>query len=167
VNPSAERRGVIAAAVAGAALIAVGVVALAGLRRVDRREQCLWQLSRVGMAVIAAEARDSAGWDRIGTGRRFFTDFAEWPGPPPFPIDPQWFCCPEVGPPAPGRIDYRGPSASLRGMDKNDPIAADRPGNHGAGEGGNVVLRGGSVKYVPESDPAWARAASTTSGQGP
>jgi len=51
-------------------------------------------------------------------------------------------------------------------MDRNDPVAADRPGNHGSGEGGNVVLRGGSVKSVPEADPAWVRAASTTTGQG-
>jgi len=144
------------------ALIAVGAVALAGLKQVDRREQCLWQLSRVGMVVIAAEPRESAAWDRVGQGRRFFLDVADWPKPP-FPIDVRWFCCPEVGAPVVGRIDYRGPASPLRRMDRDDPIMADRPGNHGAGGGGNVVLRGGAARSVPEADPAWVRASTTTS----
>ncbi|HEU4339633.1 MAG TPA: hypothetical protein VFS19_06155 [Planctomycetota bacterium] len=164
MNSSTERRSLILAVVIGIAVLAVAGVSVAGLRRVDRREQCLWNLSRVGMAVIAAEPANAAGWDRIGTGRRFFVDFADWPGPPPFPIDPRWFCCPQVGVVEVGRIDYRGPSLPLRGMDRNDPIAADRPGNHGSGEGGNVALRSGSVMSVSELDPAWTRAAATTSG---
>ena len=63
---------------------------------------------------------------------------------------------------AAGRIDYRGPASPIRRMDRDDPIVADRPGNHGPGAGGNVVLRSGSVKTVPETDPAWGRAAATT-----
>jgi hypothetical protein len=164
MDPKSERRGLIAAGLAGVALLAVGVVALMGLKRVDRREMCLWNLSRIGLVVIAAEPLDAEGWDRIGTGRAFFMEFTGWPGPPPFPIDPVWFCCPEVGTPERGRIDYRGPAAPLRSMGKDDPIAADRLGNHGPGSGGNVVLRNGAVKSVPETDPAWSRAAATTTG---
>src|SRR5688572_3175567 len=163
MSPRGERRGIIAVALAGVAVLAIVVVSLAGLRRVDRRETCLWNLSRVGLAVIASEPRAVEGWDRVGTGARFFQDFRDWPGPPPFPIEPAWFCCPEVGRPSPGRIDYRGPATPLRALDRNEPIVADRPGNHGAREGGNVVLRNGSVMTVSEADPAWSRAAVTTS----
>lgn len=166
MDAKSERRSLIAAAGAGVVLLAVGGVALAGLRKVDRRETCLWNLSRVAMAVIAAEPRASEGWDKIGAGRKFFVDSPDWPGPPPFPMDPRWFCCPEVGRPAPGRIDYRGPAGPIRRMDREDPIVADRPGNHGAGNGGNVVLRNGAVKAVTEADPSWLRASSTTTTQG-
>ena len=162
MHPKSERRGLIAVGVAGAAVLALVVVTIAGLRRVDRREMCLWNLSRVGLTVIASEPRAVEGWDKVGTGSRFFKDYGDWPGPPPFAIETAWFCCPQVGRPEPGRIDYRGPASPLRGMDRNDPIVADRPGNHGAGEGGNVVLRNGSVKSVTEADPAWGRAAVTT-----
>jgi hypothetical protein len=166
VNPKTERRSLITAVVIGVVLIALVGVSLAGLKRVDRRELCLWNLSRVGMAVIASEPRHAAGWDKIGTGPHFFREYADWPGPPPFTVDPRWFCCPEVGVPVPGRIDYRGPATALKGIDRNDPIAADRPGNHGPGQGGNVVLRTGAVKSVPETDSAWVRAASTTTDKG-
>jgi hypothetical protein len=163
VNSSSERRSLIIACVAGVVVLAVAGVSLAGLKRVDRREHCLWNLSRIGMVIIAAEPRKTAEWDRIGTGRLFFRDFEQWPGPPPFPFDPRWFCCPEVGKAVPGRIDYRGPAASIRELDKDEPVVADKPGNHGAGEGGNIVFRNGSSRSVPEADPAWARAAATTS----
>jgi hypothetical protein len=162
VHSKGGRGGLIAVGIAGVAVVAIAVVAITGLRRVDRRETCLWNLSRIGLAVIASEPRTVEGWDRIGTGHRFFQDFADWPGPPPFSIEPAWFCCPEVGRPAAGRIDYRGPASPIRRMDRHDPIVADRPGNHGPGAGGNVVLRSGSVKTVPETDPAWGRAAATT-----
>lgn len=155
-------RSLVVAISIGVVLVAVAFIAIAGLKKVDRRETCLWNLSRIGHVVIAAEARDAAGWDRISTGQKFFMDFMDWPGPPPFPIDPIWFCCPSVDKPRRGRIDYRGPSAPLRSLSKDDPVVADLPGNHGAGEGGNVCFRNGSVKSVPEADPAWTRAMATT-----
>ena len=145
--------------VVGLAVAAVAVLAVSGLRRSNRQELCLWNLSRIGMSIVAAESH-AAGWERIGTGRRFFLEADRWPGVRPFPMESHWFCCPEVGPPEEGRIDYRGPAASLGRLDRDDPVAADRPGNHP--RGGNVVLRGGGVKSATDTDPAWLRAASTT-----
>jgi hypothetical protein len=162
VNPSSDRRTLIAAGVIGVAVLAVAGIALAGIRASGRRETCLWNLSRIGLVVVGAEGHKSAGWDAIDPGRRFFLEFADWPGPPSFPIDPRWFCCPVVAPADPGRIDYRGPAGPIRRLDRNEPIVADKPGNHGSGEGGNVVLRSGMAKSVTASDPAWTRAAVST-----
>jgi hypothetical protein len=162
VESHSDRRTVIVAVVIGIAVLAVAGIALAGIRAHGRRETCLWNLSRIGLVVVAAEGQKAAGWDKIDPGRRFFLEFAEWPGPSPFPFDPRWFCCPVVAPADPGRIDYRGPAGPLRGMDRNDPIVADKPGNHGSGSGGNVVLRSGMAKSVEETDPSWTRAAVTT-----
>ena len=162
MNSSSDRKSIIVASVAGVLVLALAGVSLSSLKRVDRRELCLWNLSRIGMVVIAAESRKAAEWDRIGTGRLFFRDFERWPGPPPFTFDPRWFCCPEVGSAVAGRIDYRGPATSIRALNKDEPIVADISGNHGAGEGGNVVFRSGEAKSVSESDPAWTRAAAAT-----
>ena len=162
VSSPSDRRTLIVAGIIGVAVLAVAGIALAGIRASGRRETCLWNLSRIGLVVVGAEGQKAAGWDNIDPGRKFFLEFADWPGPPPFPIDPRWFCCPVVGPADPGRIDYRGPAAPIRGLGRDEPIAADKPGNHGAGAGGNVVFRSGMAKTVEESDPAWTRAAVTT-----
>jgi hypothetical protein len=162
VDVSTERRSWILLGVLLVAVVGVGAAGLVGLKRAHHRETCLWQLSRVGIAVQASDPLHLAGWDRVGTGRRFFLDVANWPGPPPFPIDPEWFCCPMVGAPLIGRIDYRGPAKDFRRMDRDDVLVADRPGNHGSGSGGNVLLRSGTVRNAPEADPAWTRAVATT-----
>ena len=162
MDASTERRSWILLGVVILAALGIGAAGLVGLNRAHHRETCLWQLSRMGIAVQASDPLHLGGWDRVGTGRRFFLDVANWPGPPPFPLDPRWFCCPEVGPPVVGRIDYRGPVKSYRQMDRDDVLVSDRPGNHGSGSGGNVLLKSGTVRYAPEADPAWVRAASTT-----
>jgi hypothetical protein len=48
-------------------------------------------------------------------------------------------------------------------MKDGDPIIADRPGNHGPGQGGNVVLLRGEIYACPENHALWSRAAQTTS----
>ena len=44
-----------------------------------------------------------------------------------------------------------------------EPIVADRPGNHGPGNGGNVLLKSGALQTCTERDPLWAQAARSTS----
>ncbi|HZN62187.1 MAG TPA: hypothetical protein VFC90_07255 [Planctomycetota bacterium] len=41
-------------------------------------------------------------------------------------------------------------------------MGADREGNHGPGQGGNVLLKSGDVREASESDPLWVRARETT-----
>lgn len=54
----------------------------------------------------------------------------------------------------PGRTDYRGPARFIRMCDQGDLIGADREDNHGE-EGGNVLLKDGSVHRVFKGDTLW------------
>jgi hypothetical protein len=73
------------------------------------------------------------------------------------------FFCPASGEtPGPGRCSYRGPAFPIRTMAPEDPFAADKEGNHGKGEGGNVITKTGDVGWCDETDPLWIRARTTT-----
>lgn len=62
----------------------------------------------------------------------------------------------------PGETDYRGPKVDVNTLQEDDPIGADKEGNHGPGKGGCVLLKSGEVKVVEADDPLWLRAAETT-----
>jgi len=59
-------------------------------------------------------------------------------------------------------LSYRGPCRDANRLKPDDPVGADREGNHGPGQGGNVLLKSGDVREVSESDPLWVRARETT-----
>ncbi|HXX93875.1 MAG TPA: hypothetical protein VEN81_09590, partial [Planctomycetota bacterium] len=69
--------------------------------------------------------------------------------------------CPVLG--RSGQIDYRGPARPLPQMRPDEPILSDRPGNHGADHGGNVVLKTGAIFRCEKGDPLWAAAERSTS----
>jgi hypothetical protein len=48
-------------------------------------------------------------------------------------------------------------------MRPDEPIFADRPGNHGPGKGGNVILKTGAISACAENDSLWSAAARSTS----
>jgi len=77
-------------------------------------------------------------------------------GPKPLIDRYEVFFCPlaaeEVGP---GGSSYLGPAMNVNKMDGDDPVGADKPGNHGLGEGGNVLFKQGDVSHYSESDPIW------------
>ncbi len=76
------------------------------------------------------------------------------------------YFCPVAGnEPAPDVTDFRGPSGNVNKFDEKDPVGADKnqpENNHGANEGGNVLLKLGSVQEYQESDPVWIEANSKT-----
>lgn len=95
------------------------------------------------------------------TGSDFFLALQRTPKPLIDRYEP--FICPASGDePGPGRCSYRGPAFRIRTMAPEDPFAADKEGNHGKGQGGNVLTGTGDVHEVGETDPAWIRARSTT-----
>lgn len=63
--------------------------------------------------------------------------------------------------------DYRGPSGNVNTYEDRDPVGADVDGNHGAGSGGNVLLRAGDVQTVGPSDALWVIADKKTTGGSP
>ena len=138
-------------------ILAVLVVSFASVRKKSNAEMCSGNLRVLYMAVRSGDLPDAPGWDKAATGRAFFAFPDRWPG---------WqkrefsLYCPVKG--TQDDIDYRGPAQSLRRMKDGDPIIADRPGNHGPGRGGNVVLLRGEIYACPETHSLWSRAAQTT-----
>ena len=58
--------------------------------------------------------------------------------------------------PVPGRCDYRGPRVPWSQLSLHDPVAADRPENHGQ-DPIQVLLKDGSAVEVRPGDPLWKR----------
>lgn len=147
------------AGIAGAVLtLALLVVLFVSTKKRSDFELCKTRLQEIDRAMRRGELFSSPKWDAAGTGRAFFARHAEWPSRYPIPLE---FDCPVKG--RPGEIDYRGPARPLRELANEDPMAADRVGNHGPGRGGNVLRKDGAVHEAGEGDPLWTRAAETTS----
>jgi prepilin-type N-terminal cleavage/methylation domain-containing protein len=75
------------------------------------------------------------------------------------------FACPLEGNVNPaGASDYRGPVTNINSSAvlDGDPIGADKVGNHGPNEGGNVIRKSGDVLTVGTTDPMWTAASSKT-----
>lgn len=141
----------------------VGLVALIGaayasMRKRADAEMCLANLRIIYLQVRSGEHPDSPKWEPMGSGRAFLANYPRWPTRTARPLD-LW--CPMKGPSL--EIDYRGPAQTLPKMKPDEAILSDRPGNHGPGRGGNVVLKTGQMIQCDEQAPAWAAAARSTS----
>lgn len=147
-------------AVAAGTLVlgSIFLVFFVSMRRDSNEELCRANLTLIGMAIRVGELPSSAKWDAAGRGRDFFANQERWPAYQKRPID---LCCPVKA--ERREIDYRGPALPLREIKNDEPMAADRPGNHGRGKGGNVLLKTGQVYTASLADPLWAAAARTTS----
>jgi hypothetical protein len=139
-------------------LSAIFLVFFVSMRRDSNEELCRANLTVIGMAIRVGELPSSPKWDKAGTGRAFFANYKEWPSYQKREFDP---CCPVKA--TRKEIDYRGPARVLREIKNEEPMAADRPGNHGPGKGGNVLLKTGACHTVAENHALWAAAAQTTS----
>lgn len=139
-------------------LSALFLVFFVSMRRDSNEELCRANLTIIGIAIRGGELPSSPKWDAVGRGRAFFMDQPKWPSYQPREIDP--FCPVKA---TRKDIDYRGPSKPLREIGNDEPIVADRVGNHGPGKGGNVLLKTGAVHTVPENHALWATASRTTS----
>jgi len=137
---------------------ALFLVFFLSMKRDSDEESCRINLTMIGMAIRDGELPSSPKWDAAGRGREFFANKDHWPRYHKMEFDP---CCPVKN--TRREIDYRGPAKLLRELKNDEPMAADRPGNHGAGKGGNVLLKTGQVYTVPETHALWAAAARTTS----
>jgi hypothetical protein len=77
-------------------------------------------------------------------------------GPKPVITRYEVFFCPLSGEQVrPGYCSYLGPFKGICLADGREIMAAERPGNHGPGEGGNVITKTGDIFYAPASDPVW------------
>ena len=58
-----------------------------------------------------------------------------------------------------GATDYRGPRGRVVDLGDGDPLGADKPGNHGRDEGGNVIRLSGDVQPYALNDSVWMMSA--------
>jgi hypothetical protein len=139
-------------------LLGVMVVAFVSMKKRSTDELCRGNLLAIYMTMRTGELFGSPHWDEAGTGRAFLAQRHKWPTRQLRPLD---LSCPVKG--RSPEIDFRGPASRLRELTPDDPILADRPGNHGPGRGGNVALKSGRIAGVSEDHAFWQRAARTTS----
>lgn len=139
-------------------LSALMLVFFVSMKKDSNEELCRVNLTIIGMAIRDGELPSSPKWDVAGRGREFFANKDKWPAYQKMDFDP---CCPVKN--TRKEIDYRGPAKYLRELKNGEPMASDRPSNHGPGKGGNVLLKTGQVYTVAENHALWAAAAQTTS----
>lgn len=138
-------------------IAALVLVSFVTMKRDSSEELCRANLTVVGMAIRVGDLPSSPKWDKVGTGRDFFRNQPQWPTYQQRDLD---LFCPVKN--ARRECDYRGPAKLLRDIKNDEPIAADRLGNHGPEKGGNVLLKTGAVHTVGLKDALWATAAQTT-----
>jgi len=142
--------GVFAAVIAAALL--VPSVGGHGHGRLGACAGNLRQLYQLG-AVYAATHRGE--WPRA-TGSELWISFTH--STPPL-IDPdslEVLLCPVKDQSGIGACDYLGPRKPVSELKSDEALAADKPGNHGTGRGGNVLLKDGSVLEFDAAHPVWA-----------
>jgi hypothetical protein len=149
----------ILAVVAGLLFLgSIFLVFFVSMKKDSNEELCRVNLTMIGMAIRDGELLSSPKWDAAGRGREFFANKDKWPCYQKMEFDP---CCPVKN--QRKEIDYRGPARPLREIRNDEPIASDRPGNHGPGKGGNILMKTGQVYTVPETHALWSAASQTTS----
>ncbi|HEY3226210.1 MAG TPA: type II secretion system protein [Planctomycetota bacterium] len=126
--------------------LALTLPALLRGRRNDRLAKCESRLRALGEAESAFRARH--GKVPTAKGSAYW---AEILGPG---ADPEAMVCPLSG-----HDRYRGPAGDPSNLPPFAPIGGDRPGSHGAGEGGFLLVRNGEVRACLERDPDWIAAA--------
>lgn len=136
-------------------LTALVVVVVRSGTKVDRTEECRFHMMRMWNSVNGAEVSSSKAWDDEAKGRDFWILSNQWPSAR-IPLDPNDLRCPVLG--SDQGVDYRGPARSLRTLKPDEPMAADRVGNHPVR--GNVLLKNGEILEADER--LWARANETT-----
>lgn len=147
---------------AGGALVlflsALALVAFVSMKKDSSEELCRANLTVLGMAIRVGELPSSPKWDAVGRGRDFFRNQPKWPTYQQRDVD---LYCPVKA--TRKECDYRGPAKPLREIKNEEPIAADRVGNHGPEKGGNVLLKTGAVHTAGIKDALWVAADQSTS----
>jgi len=150
-------------------LACLAIVFFTNVKRRTAHEQCALNLKLLGMTIAGAspDPKVQQGWDAVPNGVGFWLNHDRWPVLSPVrPVNArqQMVLCPVVAPVKRRTgCDYRGPARSVRLLQPEEPLGADKIGNHGPGRGGYVLTKNGEVFDCKETDPLWVKAAETTS----
>ena len=94
------------------------------------------------------------------TGGSFWLRLQETPKPLIDRYEP-FFCPLACEDPVAGRTSYRGPTRPVATHRDEDPVGADREGNHDD-EGGWVLTKLGDIRFCDSHEALWIRARETT-----
>jgi prepilin-type N-terminal cleavage/methylation domain-containing protein len=120
-----------------------------------RVANCAHNLKQLYQVAQTYAAAHKGGWPSV-RGEELWTSFQT--GRPPYLEErhAEICLCPvRQEPERRGETDYRGPLLPRARYRAVDPIAADKPGNHGEDGGGNVLLNDGSVHEIGPEESLW------------
>jgi len=156
-------RSLLAVVILAAVVAAIVMPMMERTRRLERTTGCvsnfsnLWKMQHNYMVTYGGESRTLL----VETGGDFWLELTQTTPPLIDSTLNDIFLCP-VRRSTDRRTDYRGPASNANRLADGDPVGADIDGNHGRGEGGNVLRKSGDVQTASADDPMWLRAAVTT-----
>jgi len=139
-------------------IVVIGILAAlllppVGPCHLPRKTMCANNLAQLYKLGTVYAANHKGQWPEPGKGN-YWIEFTKTT--PPF-IDPDELdilrCPLQDADLRAGDCDYRGPKVPWSRLQPGDPLAAERPGNHGPGEPVNVLFKDGSVMEVDLDDP--------------
>jgi hypothetical protein len=108
----------------------------------------LWMMQNVYVAQFGGRMKSMPEQ----TGADFWRALSTTAPPLIDPTDADLFLCPVLGTSSLGECDYLGPAHPVTRLGGGDPVGADKPGNHGPREGGNVLRKTGDVIELEPRD---------------
>lgn len=163
------RRADLVSIVASVVILAAPAVALCvGSQEKDKKLQCASNLRSLWASCFnyAAKYGRPNGLMQPETGTDFWLRLKKTPKPCVDRLEP-FFCPLADHDETMDQTSYRGPAANVNKMEDEDPVGADFDGNHGAGKGGNVLVRTGDVNQYGPDDAKWKAADEKTTGKAP
>jgi hypothetical protein len=163
------RRADLVSIVASVVILGAPAVALCfGSQEGDPRLKCASNIRTLWLCCFnyAAQYGRPNGLMPLETGSDFWLKLKKTPKPLLSKPDPL-FCPLADHDWTVDQTSYRGPAVNVNKMEDTDPVGADFDGNHGAGKGGNVLIRTGDVRHYAADDPGWKAAAEKTTGKAP
>lgn len=126
------------------------------VKRCEQNLEQLWKMQNNYMVQYGGSQKRMP----TQTAKNFWLKLSQ---PPTVLIDAtlqEIYGCPLATPPPAGDTSYAGPATDVNGFGDGDPVGRDVVGNHGSGEGGNVLRKSGDVQTVGQSDSMWTLATS-------
>ena len=117
--------------------------------------RCSSNLRQLNSVLHIYAAKNKGFWP-TEQGEAFWLKFQTMTPPLIDPSMADLYFCPLLGDiRGVGSTDYRGPAVRTVDLREGDPLGADKLGNHGLNEGGNVLRASGDVMPYNETDTLW------------
>jgi prepilin-type N-terminal cleavage/methylation domain-containing protein len=128
-----------------------------GMRQA-RKLSCANNLRQLHQLATHHSSTHPGEWPTLSAGG-LWMDFARTTPPLLEGGDLEVLLCPVKGEPTIGSCGYRGPGLPWASLSSKELVAADKPGNHGEKEGGNVLRKDGSAEEAGLQDELWKECA--------